>query len=238
MFGLCAALLALSACHPIHPSTYVVDHPVVIGGAVEVSARWTATCNRTGFYSDSDPKYEECGVRPVRLEVTCDGPCLPHAASHEDPSRAAAELIATAEGQLALELVSTRADTGKVHRRRATVEVVPPERLTLDCIKLSDRYPREAYTTCGPRGVPAMRPLMYPHIYAAGQEQWSTLLRINHTAHYPARNTPPLSLVDLYPEARDGDGVRPGFYTVELELAGLVERFQIEAVVGAGVAER
>jgi hypothetical protein len=119
---------------------------------------------------------------------------------------------------------STRLSTGEVDSVTYFVEVVGPQRLALGC-----RDANHSFAPCGPDGVSAASPMIRPEIYLDGSLRDSRLLRINSLVTPVDRSSSHISLAQLFPEAREGDGVRPGTYSVELSLAGVTERYQVVA---------
>jgi len=222
-------VISLAACHPIHPWTTLAYHddgqPLVVGATVEALANWTARCQtKGGFWSDSDPEYTECHVKPVRLEVTCTGPCAVERPMVEDHDSARIAVKALAPGRVVVEAKSTRLDKHKTQVKRFELDVMPPQRLGLEC---TDKY--DGWDACSPVGVPATKPWVRPHILVRNEEQKRVTVRVNGVPRGVGRSMSALSLAELYPDAKTEGGIAPGVYLVELELAGMVERFQVTA---------
>jgi len=222
-------VIGLAACHPIHPWTslsYVDEgQSLVVGATVEAFSNWTARCQtKGGFWSDSDPEFSSCHEKPVRLEVTCTGPCAVERPMVEDHDTARIAVRALAPGRVVVEAKSTRLDKHKTQVKRFALDVLPPQRLGLEC---TDKY--DAFEICSPVGVPATRPWVRPQVFVQNEEQKRVTVRVNGQPRDVGRSMSALSLADLYPDARTEGGIAPGVYLVELELAGMVERFQVTA---------
>jgi len=222
-------VIGLAACHPIHPYTTLTagddGHPIAVGSTLQAFSGWAARCQtKGGFWSDSDPEYTDCHHKPVRLEVVCIGPCAVEQPRVEAPHTAWVTMRALAPGRVVVETRSTRLDKRKTQIKRFTFDVLPPQRLALAC---GAKY--DTFETCGPHGVSAVKPVVRAQVFVDGEEQDRVTIRVNGEPREVGIGKA-FSLSELYPDARaTDDAIAPGTYLVELELAGMVERFQVTA---------
>lgn len=220
-------LLALAAgcAKSIYPSTSLgPPSPIVVGGELTASGSWSGTCKENLFDAKHDPTETPCDYKPVRIEVECKGACdVEEPAIDEGEKGASLRVFATKLGRAGVRISNTRTDTGAKDVKAFYFEVVAPERLALECEVGTSHMP------CGPEGVSAQNPLVYPQIFVLDHEQWSHQLMINGKQRGVSAKRRSISLADLFPEARDGDGIKPGTYLVELSLAGVSEKFQVVA---------
>jgi len=229
MMRLVLFAIVLAGCattsHTTHSSTYVgPQSPAVVGSELSASSSWSATCKESLLFSKNEPESRPCDHKPVRIEVECIGACsIMGSPIAEDAKHASVRILATAIGKLAIRIASTRTDTGAKEVRSFVIDIVAPDKLGLACATEMSR------AVCGPEGVSALKPLVYPQVFIGGHEQFSRQLRVNGRERAVSASSPALSLADLFPEARLGDGVAPGTYTLELALANLVERYQVVA---------
>ena len=198
--------------------------PVVLGAVLLAWSAFEGSCKKSSWYDDLDnePRFAPCNEKPVALEVMCDGQCrlIPE---RRGETRAETKVIPLALGPLSVHLTSTRKDTGEIVRRSFAFQVVEPTRIAIQCW-----FPA-GFELCGPEGVSAAHPEIAVEIYAGDRRQRGVMLRVNGRERELTRDDPVWSLAELFPDARDGDGVRRGTYTVELALGKLVERYQIVA---------
>jgi hypothetical protein len=219
--------LGVAACGPtriapVEPSISHSEGAVVVGAPVEVSGSWSATCDRAGIAADRTEAVS-CDEKPIRLEVSCDGSCAFDGGSgvREAPAFATIDVIPTAVGALTIHVLLRRTDSDGERGKTFTVQVQPPQRLALRCATADTNM-----EPCGPEGVPAASPVIEPIVYLDDRPTYSTFLRINGKPY--ARGTK-VTLADLYPDASAGTGVKPGTYDVTVELAGMVEHYQVVA---------
>ena len=129
-------------------------------------------------------------------------------------------------GPLAITVTSTRRDTGEQYRTTlGPVAVVLPDRLVLEC-QSPRSGDRQAGVECGPEGVSASAPFVRPLVHLAGRTGPSTLVTINGVI---AGGDRWISLAELAPAQRVGDGVAPGTYTITLALGTMTARWQVVA---------
>jgi hypothetical protein len=222
--------LLLGGCTPtIRPVTGLGQEDtgrVVLGEPLPLVGSWWAMCT-TGHLDKNGPHEEVCHRQRVRLEAWCEGPCRVEGPRvREGETGTSATVVALGLGRIQVHAKNTRLSTGEVNARTFAVEVLPPERLALGCRE--DAMP-QSFGRCGPRGVPAAAPMIRPEIYLDGEKRSSRLLRVNSVVTPISHVTVGLSLARLFPEARQGGGVKPGTYPIELSLAGITERFQVLA---------
>lgn len=221
-------LLGLAGCAPaIHPITSLSrgdSGRVVLGEPLVVSGHWWAMCT-TNHLDKNGPDQEICHQQRVRLEAWCEGECRVEGERIRVGEKgASAMVVPLALGRIYVRAKNTRLSTGEVDSRTFFVEVVGPQRLALGC-----QGAHRSFAPCGPEGVSAAAPVIRPEIYLDGLRRDSRLLRVNAAVTPVSASDPYLSLAQLFPEARQGDGVAPGTYPIELTLAGITERFQVLA---------
>jgi hypothetical protein len=211
---------------PIHPRTDLWqrgDGQVVLGATLEAFGSWAATC-KVGSILDKDERDSQpCEEKPVKMEVSCEGPCRLINRSRGD-TLGLTQVVPQALGRLVVHIVNTRVDTQQVDGKSFALIVVKPTKLALQCLS-----PAGSYALCGPDGVAAANPVVRPDVFLGDRRVRNVFLQINQQTREIRDGAPPLSLAELFPDAREGDGVKPGTYTIELELAGLSERYQLVA---------
>jgi hypothetical protein len=226
-------MLASSCASPPRPGVLPPQQAsYVLGVPLTVSAYWSGSCRDWGATLDalsrdhsdiSTSKF--CNDQDFEVQIECSAPCKPPEPS---TNRGFVELkvIPLQLGPLAITVTSRRRDTSEVYRvTLPTVAIVVPDRLELHCQSHQNGYGNRE-VACGPDGVPASAPLVRPLVQFRGRAAHSTLLRINGTAQ---RADGWISLAELNPSARAGEGILPGTYTITLELATKVERWQVVA---------
>ena len=210
---------------PPHTSlSQITQGQVVLGAILEAHGSWPTICRwknkNLSLDDDNEASPAKCEYAQSRVDVTCDGPCRINKRS------ARPEVTALALGQLVVHVTQTRVDTDQVDRKSFPFEVVKPTKFALEC-----RTARYTYTTCGPDGVDAAVPELRVDVFIGERRQYDLVMQINGKPHElrssGGGNT--VSLADLFPDARDGDGIKPGTYAVELELGGVIERYQVAA---------
>jgi len=228
----------ISACNHPTPRTGLasgVRPRHVIGSTVEVVASWEATCTDWGLAfqsvfnkNDDDPSDSKvtCKEKPFAVEVSCSTRC-----EHTEPVVAKGAttvgVVPRELGPLVITAVSTRTDTNEVHRASLPAIVIAlPDRLELRCWLGAETAPK----LCGPDGVDAAHPILVPVVQLDGVTEVTTALTVNG-APVPAdfASHPRVSLADLYPDARRGDGVEPGTYRVELAVGSVIGRWKVVA---------
>ncbi len=217
--------LATGCAKTIYPYTSVGPRsPVVVGAELLASGSWSGTCTENRFDAKHDPTERPCDYKPTRIEVECQGACdVEEPGIDEGAQSASLRVFTTKIGRAGIRISNTRTDTGAKDVKAFYIDVVAPERLALDCEVGTSQM------ACGPEGVSAENPLVYPRVFVLDIEQWSHLLKINGKPRGISSKRRAISLADLFPDARQGDGIAPGTYLVELSLAGLVEKYQVVA---------
>lgn len=224
-------LLGLSpvGCAPaVHPVTSLSREDggrAVLGEPLVVSGHWWAMC-ATHHFDKNGPKQEVCHQQQVRFEAWCQGECRVEGDRVVVREKGASVMVVPlALGRIHVHAKNTRLSTGEVDTRTFSVDVVPPERLALRC-QHDDNL---SFAPCGPEGVSAAAPVIRPEIFLDSLQRGSRLLRVNSVVTPFDPSTPPLSLAQLFPEARQGEGVTAGTYPIELSLAGVTARFRVLA---------
>ncbi|MEO8704812.1 MAG: hypothetical protein ABI867_32470 [Kofleriaceae bacterium] len=226
-------MLASSCASPPRPDVGPPQQTSrVLGVPLTISASWSGSCRDWGatLHALSRDHSEIsttrwCNEQDFEVHVECSAPCTPPA-PRTNRGWIELKVIPLQLGPLAITVTNMRRDTGEVYRvTLPTVAIVPPDRLELHCMTDQRGYGHRE-VACGPDGVPASAPHVRALVQYGGRAEHSTLLRINGTTQ---GDDGWVSLADLNPGARAGEGVVPGTYSITLELATKVERWQVVA---------
>lgn len=227
-------LFAVLGCHHAKPQAQVyggAKGTFLVGSRISLGATWNATCTDWGAafagildskdHGPGDDK-RSCRHKAFEFTLACSSTC-DHSLATQSVGSTSVYVVPLEVGPLTLDATSKRVDTGEIKKFSFPLTIALPDKLELEC------KPREgASAPCGPDGVSAVEPIIVPVIRFDGQPASSTLLRINGNKH-PHEDTGRVSLVDLYPEAAQGHGIKPGTYEVTLELAGMTSKWQVVA---------
>lgn len=206
----------------------------VLGANLHVGASWQGSCLSWSAVFDNllaksesshSPETEPCKQKPFAVTVECSSKC-----SHRGPREATGAISLTVIpeelGPLTITVASQRTDTGATSTvTLPSVLVVLPDRLELRCATDPDSG---RTTPCGPDGVPASYPVLTAAIHVDDRTETSSALRVNGQP-IDDTNIQRISLADLYPDAREGDGVKPGTYPVTLAVGPTTSTWQVAA---------
>lgn len=221
-----SSLLAAAACaSQARPKTTLDADTTVPGAEVTIRGSWSKTCGRhTGSSLKSGADVDvDCQHAPIRVQVEC-GPCeVVGPAVQETSTEFSARVVPLQLGQLVVKVTQTRTDTGEQHVEHRTIDVIPPASFGYHCMSEGSSY--------GCSEVQASEPIIRP-VIATSQARlagYSRFLRINGKPVPQSVELTGISLAELFPDARVGEGIAPGTYPVELSLGARVERFAIIA---------
>ena len=226
----CETMMDAVAIPEAHTSLRPRAVVYLLGSSLPVSASWGATCHRsTPFFEFSkhdDSWTVSCKEKPIAIDVRCSRRC------RVDPDDTAVDALGSAHakvtflelGPMRLRTTTRRLDNGHTdHDTSGPITVVMPDRLELACAIDAARM-----DACGPDGVRADDPRIFPRAVLAGQPVVSELLLVNGVArdHYDFG----VSLATLFPDAARGPhGIEPGVYDVELALGTAHARWKVIA---------
>ena len=230
--------LAFAACAtPAVPETrFAVNDegiPHVLGARLSVRAGWESTCvnwsavleNAVSSNESHLGEHVACKGKPFQLQIACSSPCL-HDGQPISPGAIAVTVIPQTLGPLTITAILRRIENGETSQQTLpAVMVVLPDWLELRC-RVQNTTRIDA--PCGPEGVPAEPPQLMPVVHVGDHTETSTALTVNGKP-VPGAEGEAFSLVDVFPEARDGDGIKPGTYVVTLSIGQVSSTWQVVA---------
>lgn len=235
--ALLLAVVVASACNKPKPETTmysgvgrdVTKH--VLGARLYIGASWQARCtdwsaafddllSKNG--DDYDDDTEPCKEKPFELTISCSSKCT-QLGPRTSSGAIGVTVIPDELGPLTITATQRRTDTGQTSTKTLPgVLVVEPDRLELQCETGGQQIP------CGPDGVDASKPQLKAVIHVGDRTEESAALRVNGKG-LPDPQSPFFSLADIYPEAREGDGIKPGTYAVQLAVGAKTSTWQVVA---------
>lgn len=209
------ALLQACAITP-HLNSRAVsgEHVVIVGEDIVVSGRWYRTCSDRTGWSDGEAQEIECETRPSRLEVRVQGACVRGPGTDEE----IITVVPTSAGTCRIDATTTRLDNGKTRHASYEYRIVDVEP-ELYCFG-----EQRTGHACAGHTVSAGDPRI--HVQARIDEAWH--MRGDTTVNGMHVGVQQVSLVDLFPDAKQGQGVQPGPYEVEVAYGGRTRQYQLD----------